>query len=262
MRIPMIAGNWKMNTTMSEAAELVSEMRTELDKIDNVEKVICPPFISLATVNELVKGSSIRLGAQNLYFEEKGAYTGEISPLMLTDLCEFVIIGHSERRQYFNETGEVVNKKVQAALKVGIKPILCIGEKLEENEAGRTEEVVTGQLKSSLAGIEKPGGLVLAYEPIWAIGTGKSATGKQANETVGLIRRTIDQLYGGEVAQEVRILYGGSVTADNIAEFMEQFDIDGALVGGASLKSNQFLSIVKRTSEIFFDDVTPIKDFA
>jgi len=250
MRIPMIAGNWKMNTTVSEAAELVNEMRPGLDEIANVDKVICPPFISLVTVRELIKGSSIKLGAQNLYFEEKGAYTGEISPLMLADLCEFVIIGHSERRQYFNETGEIVNKKVRAALRAKLKPILCIGESPEENEAGRTEAVIAGQLRSSLAGIDFADGLIIAYEPIWAIGTSKAATGKQANKTIGFIRQNIAQLYNEDLAQEMRILYGGSVTADNAAEFINQPEIDGALVGGASLKAPQFLSIVKQTSKI------------
>ncbi|MFC1932690.1 triose-phosphate isomerase [Chloroflexota bacterium] len=250
MRVPMIAGNWKMNTTVGEATELVKAMRAGLDQIADIDKVICPPFVSLAVVKELIRGSSIRLGAQNLYFEEKGAYTGEISPLMLVDLCELVILGHSERRQYFNETDEIVNKKIQAALKVDLKPILCIGERLEENEAGRTEEVVTRQLRSSLAGIDYHGSLIIAYEPIWAIGTGKAATGKQANETTGLIRHNVAQLYNKEAAQEVRILYGGSATADNIAEFVQQSDIDGALVGGASLKAEQFVSMVKQTSEI------------
>jgi len=250
MRVPIIAGNWKMNTTLSEATELVKAMRAGLDQIDNVDKIICPPFISLARVGELIKGSSLKLGAQNVYFEEKGAYTGEISPLMLADQCEFVIIGHSERRQYFNETGEIVNKKIVAALKVGLKPILCIGERLEENEAGRTEEVVTEQLRSSLAEIAYLNGLVIAYEPVWAIGTGRAATGEQANETIGLIRRNIAKLYDRETAQNMRILYGGSVTAANTAEFINQPEIDGALVGGASLKTSEFLSIVKQTSEI------------
>jgi len=250
MRVPMIAGNWKMNTTLSEAIELVNEMRQGLDQIAHVDKVICPPFISLAAVRELIKGSSIKLGAQNIYFEEKGAYTGEISPLMLADLCELVIIGHSERRLYFNETGEITNKKIRAALKVNLKPILCVGEKLEENEVGRTEEIVTGQLRASLAGLDYPNGLIIAYEPIWAIGTGKAATGEQANETVGLIRHSIVELYGEKTAQDVRILYGGSVTAANATEFINQPEIDGALVGGASLKANQFLSIVRQTSEI------------
>ncbi len=250
MRVPMIAGNWKMNTTLGEAAELIKEMRPGLDEISNIDKVLCPPFISLAAVRELIRGSSIKLGAQNIYFEEKGAYTGEISPPMLADLCEFVIIGHSERRHYFGETGEIVNKKVLAALKVGLKPILCIGERLEENEAGRTEEVVTAQLRSSLAGIAYPNSLTIAYEPIWAIGTGKAATGKQANETIALIRRNIAELYDKEIAHNLRILYGGSVTADNASQFMSQSEIDGALVGGASLKATEFLSIVKQTSEI------------
>ncbi len=250
MRLPMIAGNWKMNTTVSEAIELVNQMRRRLDEIANVDKVICPPFVSLVAVRELIKGSSIKLGAQNIYFEEKGAYTGEVSPLMLADLCEFVIIGHSERRQYFNESGEIVNKKIRAALKAGLKPILCIGERLEENEAGRTKEVLTEQLRSSLAEIDYLGGLVIAYEPVWAIGTGRAATGKQANETIGFIRQTISQKYGKRIAQDLRILYGGSVTAANTDEFINQSDIDGALVGGASLKANEFLGIVKQTSEI------------
>ncbi len=250
MRVPMIAGNWKMNTTVSEAIGLVNEMRRGLDAVSGVNKVICPPFVSLAAVKELLKGSSIKLGAQNLYFAEKGAYTGEISPLMLADLCEFVIIGHSERRQYFNETGEIVNKKVRAALQAGLKPILCLGERLEENEAGRTEEVVTEQLKSSLAGIDYHRDLVIAYEPVWAIGTGKAATAKQANETMGLIRLNFARLYDKAVAQEIRILYGGSVTADNITEYMMQAEIDGALVGGASLKADQFVSIVRQTAKV------------
>ena len=246
----MIAGNWKMNTTVSEAIELVNQVRRGLDEIANVDKLICPPFVSLAAVRELIKGSSIKLGAQNIYFEEKGAYTGEISPLMLADLCEFVIIGHSERRQYFNESGEIVNKKIRAALKAGLKPILCIGERLEENEAGRTKEVLTEQLRSSLAKIDYLGGLIIAYEPIWAIGTGRAATGKQANETIGFIRHTFAKLYSESSARDLRILYGGSVTAANTDEFMQQSEIDGALVGGASLKADQFLSIVRQTSEI------------
>ncbi|MDP3879042.1 MAG: triose-phosphate isomerase, partial [Dehalococcoidales bacterium] len=243
MRVPVIAGNWKMNTTISEAIELVRAIRQGLDDSVNVEKIVCPPFISLSEVKKVIEGSSIRLGAQNLYFEEKGAYTGEISPLMLAGLCEYVIIGHSERRQYFNETGEIVNKKLRAALKAGLKPILCVGEKLEENEAGQTEAVVTSQLSSSLSGIDYPSDLVVAYEPIWAIGTGKAATGKQSNETIAIIRSHLAKLSGQTLAQSVRILYGGSVTADNIAEFIRQPEIDGALVGGASLKADQYLSM-------------------
>ena len=250
MRLPLIAGNWKMNTTVNEAMKLVREMRPRLDEIGGVEKVICPPFVSLVAVKELIKGSLIKLGAQNLHFEEKGAYTGEISSLMLAELCEFVIIGHSERRQYFHETDEVVNKKIRAALKVGLKPILCVGERLEENEAGRTEEIVSRQLSGSLSGIKELNGLVIAYEPVWAIGTGRAATGRQANDTIGFIRHNISELYGKKVAENLRILYGGSVTAENIAEFIRQPEIDGALVGGASLKADQFISIVKQTSEV------------
>jgi triosephosphate isomerase len=246
----MIAGNWKMNTTVNEAIELVNNIRPGLDEIDNVDKVICPPFISLNTVSELIKGSSLKLGAQNLYFEEKGAFTGEISSLMLADLCEFVIIGHSERRQYFNETGEIINKKIRAAMRSGLKPILCVGEKLEENEAGRTEEIVTEQLRSSLAGINNLDGLILAYEPIWAIGTGRAATGKQANETIAIIRNNIAKLYNTSTSQDICILYGGSVNAVNVTEFVSQTDIDGALVGGASLKADQFVSITKQAAEI------------
>lgn len=250
MRTPMIAGNWKMNTTVAEAIELVSGMRLGLDEIEGVDKVICPPFISLAVVYGLIKGGSLRLGAQNLYFEEKGAYTGEVSPLMLAGLCEFVIIGHSERRQYFGDTGETVSKKIQAALKVGLKPILCVGEKLEENEAGRTEEVLVGQLESSLAGVERSEDLIVAYEPVWAIGTGKAATSEQANQTMGFVRQNIAHLYDNDLAAQMRILYGGSMTPDNVADLIRQPEIDGGLVGGASLKADQFVSMVRQVSEI------------
>jgi len=250
MRLPMISGNWKMNTTVEEARSLVTEMLPLLDQIDGVEKVVCPPFVSLTAVGELIRESLVKLGAQNLYFEEKGAYTGEISPLMLADICEFVIIGHSERRQYFNETNEVVNRKIQSALKVNLKPILCVGERLEEYDAGKTEEVVIGQLKASLNGIAAPQDLTIAYEPVWAIGTGRAATGEQANRVIGLIRHNVGELYTDSFAQGLRILYGGSVTPDNTTEFMQQPEIDGALVGGASLKAEQFVSIVRLTSEI------------
>ncbi|MBL7209226.1 MAG: triose-phosphate isomerase [Dehalococcoidia bacterium] len=248
MRVPIIAGNWKMNTTVEQAVELVQEMKDTLDAIEGVEKVLCPPFISLSAVSGLIAGSSIKLGAQNLYFEEKGAYTGEVSPLMLAGLCQYVIIGHSERRQYFGETDEMVNRKVEAALKVGLKPILCVGERLEENETGKTEEVVTRQAKGALVGIDSPRELVIAYEPVWAIGTGKAATGDQANTTIGLIRHVVSQLYGEQFAQNLRLQYGGSVTSTNIAEFISQPEIDGALVGGASLKATEFLGIVEQTA--------------
>jgi triosephosphate isomerase len=250
MRTPLIAGNWKMNTTLDEAITLVKKMLPGLEEVKDVEKVLCPPFISLAAVKELLEGSSIEVGAQNMYFEEKGAYTGEISPPMLAELCEFVILGHSERRHYFGESGEVIDKKVRAALKVGLRPILCIGETLEENEAGKAEEVLLKQLGSSSSRVYYLGGMVLAYEPVWAIGTGRAASGQQANDTAGFIRQFISRQYGKEIAQEVRILYGGSVNSANIAEFIKQPEIDGALVGGASLKADEFLGIVRQTSEI------------
>jgi len=248
MRTPLIAGNWKMNTIVPEALELVRAMKDELEKIASVEKVICPPFVSLAPVKELLAGSAIKLGAQNLFFAEKGAYTGEVSPLMVADLCEYGIIGHSERRQYFHETGDIVNKKIVAALQADIIPIMCVGESLEENEAGKTEIVVAEQLRAALDGVEDIDGLVIAYEPVWAIGTGKSATGEQAGETIAFIRQSIASAYGEKVAQEMRILYGGSVNSANAAEFMQQPEIDGALVGGASLKASEFISIVSQTA--------------
>lgn len=250
MRTPLIVGNWKMNTSLAEASTLVGEMQEGLDRIEGVEKVLCPPFISLAMIAELLRGTSIKLGAQNMHFEEKGAYTGEVSPLMLVDLCQFVILGHSERRQYFGETDQIVNSKVQAALKVGLIPILCLGERLEEKEAGRTEEVVIRQVKGALDGIKSPQGLVIAYEPVWAIGTGMAATPVESNATIGLLRRTVAELYGAELAQGMRILYGGSVTASNISGFMEQVEIDGALVGGASLKAREFVDIVEQSAAI------------
>ena len=250
MRKPLISGNWKMNTKLEEAENLVRAMVAELDSIDNVEKVLCPPFISLAAIKELIKGTSTKLGAQNMYFEDKGAYTGEISPIMLTDLCDFVILGHSERRQYFAETDELINKKVKKALESGLKPILCVGESLEDNEAGKTEQKITRQVNAGLAGISPTSQLVIAYEPIWAIGTGKAATGKQANATISLIRSIVANLWDKETAQAVRLLYGGSVTSSNIAEFIAEADVDGALVGGASLKADEFVSIVRQTANL------------
>jgi triosephosphate isomerase len=247
MRVPMIAGNWKMNTTVNEAVKLVGEMRPLLDPIGNVEKVVCPPFVSLTAVREILKGSSVKLGAQNMHFEDKGAFTGEISPLMLTGLCEYVILGHSERRQYFGETNEIINKKVRAALKAGLKPILCVGESLAQYEAGKTEAVVTDHVSGSLKEIPASNNLVIAYEPVWAIGTGKAATSEQANKIIGIVRKIVVKLYGDAFAQNLRILYGGSVTADNITELMNQPEIDGGLVGGASLKVDVFSSIVKQT---------------
>ena len=250
MRIPFIAGNWKMNTTATEAEQLVLEMLEKLDRIEGVEKVLCPPFVSLVGISMMLQGSSIKLGAQNMYFEAKGAYTGEISPLMLRELCEFVILGHSERRWYFKETDEIVNKKVKAALANRLKPILCVGERLEENEAGKTEEVVNRQVIGALNDIEPVRDLAIAYEPVWAIGTGKAASGAQAAATIQFIRDVVAKLWNKGIAQDLRILYGGSVTSTNIAEFISHPEIDGALVGGASLKAEEFVSIIEQTAEI------------
>ena len=250
MRIPFIAGNWKMNTTVTEAEKLVLEMLDKLDRIEGVEKVLCPPFVSLVAINMMLQGSSIKLGAQNMYFETKGAYTGEISPVMLSQLCEFVILGHSERRGYFGETDEIVNKKIKTALTNKLKPILCVGERLAENETGKTEEVINRQVTAALNGIEPVRDLVIAYEPVWAIGTGKAASSAQAAATIQSIRDVVAKLWNKSIAQDLRILYGGSVTSANIAEFISHPEIDGALVGGASLKAEEFVSIVEQTAEI------------
>lgn len=255
MRVPLIAGNWKMNTTATEGERLVLEMLEKLDEIRGVEKVLCPPFVSLVGIRMMLQDSSIKLGAQNMHFEAQGAYTGEISPVMLRELCEFVILGHSERRWYFGETDEIVNKKVLAALANKLKPILCVGERLEENEAGKTEEVVDRQVTAALNGVEPAvlsiaKNLVIAYEPVWAIGTGKAASGKQAAATIQFIREAVAKLWNKSVTQDMRILYGGSVNSGNIAEFVSFPEIDGALVGGASLKADEFVAIVEKTAEI------------
>jgi triosephosphate isomerase len=247
-RLPMIAGNWKMNTTVDEAIRLVRDMLPGLEKIKGVEKVVCPPFVSLTAVREILEDGSIKLGAQNVFYEDKGAYTGEISPLMLADLCDIVIIGHSERRQYFGETDAMLEKKLQAVLKHGLQPIFCVGETLAENEAGSTAEVLHRQLQPLADRMYFLSGMVIAYEPVWAIGTGRSATGKQANETIAFIRREISGRHGEGVAESLRILYGGSVTAENVTEFMAQPEIDGALVGGASLKAGEFVSITQQAA--------------
>ena len=248
MRKLFIAGNWKMNTTLMEAVDLVNEMKKPLDKFENVDKVICPPFISLAVIAEILMDSSVMVGAQDVYFKEKGAFTGEISPAMLVDICKYVIIGHSERRQYFGETDETVNKKVRAVLDAELKPIICVGENLDQNKAGETENVVTNQIKKALDDINYSPSIVIAYEPIWAIGTGMAATGAAANATIKIIRNTIADIYNGRAAQDMRILYGGSVTAANIGEFIKQPEIDGGLVGGASLKATVFISMVEQAA--------------
>ncbi len=248
MRRACVAGNWKMNKSVQESLSLVKELVPGLDSIENVDSVICPPFIALAKVSDLVKNSKIELGAQNLYWEEKGAYTGEISPGMVAEIAEHVILGHSERRAYFQDTDETVNKKVLAALNAGLKPILCVGETLDENENGKTGVVVKRQLTDALNGvsIEDFGKIMIAYEPVWAIGTGKAATAEGANQVIKeYIRDEVSSLYSREAADKVRILYGGSVKPENAKEYFQQPNIDGALVGGASLKADAFIQITE-----------------
>ncbi|CCK98452.1 TPA: triose-phosphate isomerase [Clostridioides difficile] len=245
MRKPIIVGNWKMHKTIKEALEFVNEVKDKVNS-DKVEAVICAPFTLLKDLKEATKGTNIKIGAQNMHFEEKGAFTGEVSPLMLKEIdMDYVVIGHSERRQYFNETDETVNKKVLKALEVGIDPILCVGETLEQREAGKTKDVCRVQVEKALENVLKDdlAKVVVAYEPIWAIGTGKTATAEDANDVISYIREVIKGLYG-ELANEVRIQYGGSVKPSNVAEIMGQSDIDGALVGGASLASNDYLDLV------------------
>ena len=246
MRTPIIAGNWKMNKTAVEAVEFVREIRHGLGQIEGVDKVVCPPFLAIPGVFDALQATSIGLGAQNMHFAESGAYTGECAPNMLTPFCQYAIIGHSERRAYFGETDEGVNQKAKAALAHGLTPIICVGESLEQNEAGETQAFVSGQVRAALAGLtaDQVASLIIAYEPIWAIGTGKSASAAQAGSIIGLsVRGPIAELFG-ETAQKVRIQYGGSVNESNIADYMAQPDIDGALVGGASLKPS-FVELVK-----------------
>ena len=248
MRKPFIAGNWKMFMTIAEARHLVSELVPGLQAITGVEKALCPPATALLAVKALLEGTDIGLGAQNIHWKDTGAYTGEISPAMVAELCQYVIIGHSERRAYFGETNQSVNRKVQASLAHGLVPIVCVGETLAENEAGKTSEVVSAQVKEGLARLDlnDGGAIVMAYEPVWAIGTGKAATAEGANQVIAdVIRPALADSYGDEFAQEVRVQYGGSVKANNAREFFSQPDIDGALVGGASLKSSEFVPIVQ-----------------
>lgn len=237
-----------MNKTVAEARELVSKLLSPLMEIAQVERVLCPPFSSLFAVASMLEGSGIGLGAQNMHWEEKGAFTGEVSAGMLKELCNYVIIGHSERRTYFGETDATVNKKLHAALKTGLTPIVCVGETLDEYESGRTSEVVLRQINLGFADVDPAiaARIVVAYEPVWAIGTGKASSGENANYVHGqVIRPALTALFGAEAAQAIRIQYGGSVTAANASEFFSQSDIDGALVGGASLKVDDFAAIVK-----------------
>ncbi len=244
MRKPIIAGNWKMNLTPSEGVKLVEELKP-LVKDATCDVVVCVPATHLCMVSEAVKGSNIRLGAQNVHFKDSGAYTGEISADMLLTLgVEYVIIGHSERRQYFNETDETVNLRTLQALKKGLTPIVCVGETLEERESGKTEEVLKTQIVNGLKDVEDLTKLVIAYEPVWAIGTGKTATSEQANETIGYIRDVLKQTFCEKCANQVRIQYGGSMKPSNATELMSMSEIDGGLIGGASLKASDFSEIV------------------
>ena len=252
MRRPILAGNWKMNLTIAEATDFVRSIRRGLNEIKDVDRVLCPPYTALATVGELVSATEIEVGAQNMYWEEKGAYTGEIAPSMLKELCQYVILGHSERRAYFGETDEGVNRKIKAALAQGLKPIVCVGETEDQYDAGETEAVVSSQLRGGLTDLSaaQVAGLVIAYEPVWAIGTGKAATPAGAGAVIGMhIRGTISELYDEATAQAVRVQYGGSVKPSNVAEYMSHPDIDGALVGGASLKPD-FVELVRIASEV------------
>jgi triosephosphate isomerase len=247
MRKPIIAGNWKMHKTAGEGVTLVQELNALTNAVNDVEIVICPPFTALAAAASAVRGTNIGLGAQNMHWEDKGAFTGEIAPGMLKDIgCTHVIIGHSERRQYFAETDQTVNNKVKAAFKAGLAPIMCVGETLAEREANATEKVVGVQVKGGMVDLtaEQAASLVIAYEPVWAIGTGRTASADDANAVCAFIRQTVANMFGQPAADSVRIQYGGSVKPDNVAELMAKPDIDGALVGGASLEADSFSKLV------------------
>ena len=251
MRKPIIAGNWKMNKTPSEARELVSAL-IPLVKDAKCDVVVCTPAVDFAAVSEVIKGTNIKLGAENMHWKESGAYTGELSAAMLKESgVEYVILGHSERRQYFGETDLIVNKKVLAALEAGLHPIICVGETLEQRELGITMELIALQVKSALAGVpaEKLRKCVIAYEPVWAIGTGKTATAEQAAEVCTFIRTTVRHLYGARIARSVTVQYGGSMKPANAAELLSQPDIDGGLIGGASLKAADFVEIVNAANQ-------------
>ena len=252
MRRPIVAGNWKMNKTARESVALIEELRALLDEeCAACDVVLCPPLTSLSSAHAALAGSPIRLGAQNMHWQAEGAYTGDVSPAMiLTSGCTYVILGHSERRQYAFETDEQVNSKLAAALAADLTPIVCVGESLAEREADRVEEVVIGQVRAGLEGVDtaRAAGIVLAYEPVWAIGTGKTATAAQAEEVHALIRTFLVERFGGAVAEQMRIQYGGSVKPDNAVELFSQKNIDGGLIGGAALQAESFAAIVKATN--------------
>ncbi len=250
MRKPFIAGNWKMNNTISESIKLIKEIKESLKESDtrDVEAAVCVPATSLSEVKKALEGTGIKLGSQNMHWEENGAYTGEISPLMLNEIgVDYCIIGHSERRQYFNETDETVNKKIKSALSHDIKPIFCVGETLEQREMGKEKDIIGSQVVKGLEDISSNDMeiITVAYEPIWAIGTGKTASSEDANDMCSFIRKTIEEKYNKDISEKVIIQYGGSVKPDNVSEIMNQTDIDGALVGGASLKAEDFIKLIK-----------------
>lgn len=248
MRTPFICGNWKMNMTIKEGVEYIEALKEKVSDVSDVEYGICAPATMLKDLKAAAKGSSIKIGAQNMHYEESGAYTGEIAPKMLVELeMDYVIIGHSERRTYYNETDETVNKKILKALEVGIDPIVCVGESLEQRENGEMKNFVKKQVVKAFEGVEANDvpTVVVAYEPLWAIGTGKTATSEQANEMTAFVRETLAGLYDESVANQVRIQYGGSVKPHNVTEIMSESDIDGALVGGASLKADSFSNVIK-----------------
>lgn len=248
MRNPLVAGNWKLNKTAEQATLLIADLLPGLQAVKKVECVICPPFTALMVASNMMRGSGVGLGAQDVFWEDSGAFTGEVSAPMLKELCDYVIIGHSERRAYFAETNETVNKKLHSSLKHGLIPIVCVGETLHENESGNTAEIVSTQIQAGLKNVEPQAveKIVLAYEPVWAIGTGKAASAQGAQEVIGSIARaTLGKMFGDDLAGKVRILYGGSVNAQNAGDFFSMPDIDGALVGGASLKAADFIGIVQ-----------------
>jgi len=248
MRTPVAAANWKCHTRLESANALARGLREAIDTLEGVEKVLCPPFVYLAAVGEALSGSSLRLGSQDVHWEDDVAATGEIGPQMVAELAQYAIIGHSERRHHFGETDEMVNRKVKATLAAGLRPIMCVGETLEEREAGKTEEVLVRQTRNGLKGVDIPDGFIIAYEPVWAIGTGRAATPEIAEETIAIIRREVASIFGASKAETVRVLYGGSVTPENVGEFMSREGIDGSLVGGASLKVDAFAGIVRETA--------------
>ena len=249
MPTPIVAGNWKMNTSLAEAVRLASQVAANVSIPAGIEVVLCPPFTSLSAVGQALQGTAIEVGAQNMHFEEKGAFTGEVAPGMLAGLCSFVIIGHSERRALFGESDNMVNHKVASAIAAGLRPIFCVGETLAQRESGRASEVISQQIRGGLSGLNDVPGLVVAYEPVWAIGTGQAATPEIADEIMGgVILPALEELLGRTMAQDTPLLYGGSVNPGNIESFAQQDSVSGALVGGASLDASQFADIVRLTA--------------